>query len=147
MLLSVGNHLWELLTEGKKETLSIMLNPAWKSPEGGRSTDSWLWGAFRAAYHAPGNILPSFPKLWHVQGPHSRARGSLWSVCCSSVSWRLSVIKWPESQKGLNPISYSARQRTRPENISSATSPTLWRRLGLSQEPVWSQEHREESGV
>lgn len=62
MLLSVDNHLWELLTEGKEERLSIMLNPAWKSPKGGGSTALWPWGAFRAPYHAPGNILPQLSK-------------------------------------------------------------------------------------
>lgn len=76
MLLSVDNHLWELLTEGKKKRLSIMLNPAEKSPKGGGSTDSWPWGAFRAPYHAPGNILLQLSKAlacpsmatWQGQG-------------------------------------------------------------------------------
>lgn len=38
----------------------------------------------------------------------------------------------------------STNQRIRAENISSGTSPTSRRWLGLSQEPVLSQQHREE---
>lgn len=138
MLLSVHNHLWELLTEGKKERLFIMLNPSWKSSKGGESTDLWPWGAFRAPYHAPGNILSQISKALTCPGMGTW-QGQRQPVVCVQQLFLGDSIKWPESQKGLSPTSYSTRQRMRAENISYATSPTLWRRLGLSQVLVLSQ--------
>lgn len=73
-------------------------------------------------------------------------QGQRQPVLCVQQLCLLETLGNKMTRKGWIP-SPILQDRMRAENISPVTSPTLWRRLGLSQEAVWSQEHREQSGV
>lgn len=128
-----------------------MLNPAWRSPKGGGSADSWPWKAFKAPYPAPGNILPQPSEGLTCPGRATqqvqRQPVVLLQQLCLLETLHNKKPRMAE-RVGFHPLVHqtlpSTNQRTRAENISSGTSPTSWRWLGLSQEPVLSQQHREE---